>query len=68
MVSFLEREPDTGSERVVLGPEILVPAPSENAPNGTEQSIVITKDIWLLSYSLGPVQPVNYNKHEDKGH
>jgi regulator of protease activity HflC (stomatin/prohibitin superfamily) len=39
----------TGSERVVLGPEILVPAPSENAPNGTEQSIVITKETTVLT-------------------
>jgi regulator of protease activity HflC (stomatin/prohibitin superfamily) len=39
----------TGSERVVVGPAILVPEPLEHAPNGTEKAIVLGLDASLLT-------------------
>jgi len=39
----------TGAERVVVGPEVLIPAPLEAAPNGTESAIVLSADITVLT-------------------
>lgn len=40
---------DTGAERVVVGPEILIPRPLEKAPNGTEQAIVLSSEMTVLT-------------------
>jgi regulator of protease activity HflC (stomatin/prohibitin superfamily) len=37
-----------GAQRVVVGPEILVPVPLETSPNGTESAIVIQEDTTVL--------------------
>jgi regulator of protease activity HflC (stomatin/prohibitin superfamily) len=39
----------TGAERVVVGPQILVPKPLESSPNGTEKAIVLAQEITVLT-------------------
>jgi len=39
----------TGSERVVVGPEVLVPRPLEISVNGTETAIVLAVEITVLT-------------------
>jgi len=39
----------TGSEKVVSGPDTIVPAPLEQAVNGTEQAIVLSTDMTVLT-------------------
>lgn len=39
----------TGAERVVVGPSILIPAPLESAPNGTESAYVLTAETTVLT-------------------
>jgi len=39
----------TGFERVIVGPQVLVPAPLEKSPNGTESAIVVTAETTVLA-------------------
>jgi len=39
----------TGAERVVVGPNILIPGPLEHSPNGTEPAIVLSAEITVLT-------------------
>lgn len=46
----------TGSERVVVGPEILIPEVLEQSPNGTQDAIVLSTGMTVLTRTHGKVE------------